>query len=61
MWEGKGALGKLFAGLLNGDPMAWLFVSIFVALLVGFGIAMVVVKRKLKREDDERAKRYGRK
>lgn len=54
------AFGQLFDGLAEGDPVAWGGVIFFALLAAGFGIAILVVKRKHQREDDERARRYGR-
>ncbi|OWK45431.1 hypothetical protein [Fimbriiglobus ruber] len=56
-----GAIAQLFEDLANGDPIAWAFVGFFVVLAVGLGLFVLKIRRDLRREDEARAKKYGRK
>ena len=55
------ALAEWLDGLSEGDPVAVGLLIGFGVFLAIFGVIIVKVRRDLKREDDARAKRYGRK
>ncbi|MFO0850499.1 MAG: hypothetical protein U0871_18365 [Gemmataceae bacterium] len=55
------AISRLFEDLSAGDPLAWGFVGLFVVVGVGLGLFTLKVRRGLRREDEAKAKRYGRK
>jgi hypothetical protein len=46
---------------MNGDIVAVSFVTFFLVVAVGLGLFVWKVKRDLRREDEERDRKYGRK
>ncbi len=52
------ALANLMEDLGNGDPLAWGIVIGGLVILAGFGIAILVVRKKLKQDDDNFANRH---
>ena len=56
--------GSAFVQLLDdlgtGDPVAWGFVGLFVVVAIGLGLFTLKIHRDFKREDEAKAKKYGR-
>ena len=55
------AIVRLFEALGEGDAFAWGFVGFFVVVGLGIGLFALKISRDHRREDEERAKKYGRK
>lgn len=55
------AIRRFLEDLMAGDPVALTFVAVFATLAALLGLAVLLIRRKLRREDEERARRYGRK
>jgi hypothetical protein len=54
------AINRLLEDLSAGDPVAWGFVAVIAVLALGFGLLWLKVRRDLQREDEARARKYGR-
>jgi hypothetical protein len=55
------AILRFFEDLGDGDPLAWGFVALFAVIALALGLFVLKVRRDLRREDEARAKKYGRK
>jgi hypothetical protein len=55
------AIARFLEDLVAGDPVALTFVGVFAVIGAVFGVFMLVIRRNQRREDEERARRYGRK
>jgi hypothetical protein len=55
------ALAEFFRRLLDGDPVALGIVAGFLIVAASAGVIVYLVHLKLKREDEARARRHGRK
>ncbi|MFL5331317.1 MAG: hypothetical protein ACJ8C4_20715 [Gemmataceae bacterium] len=54
------AIGEFLDALFEGDPVALGLVGVVLVILLLFGLFVLKVRRDLRREDDEQARRYGR-
>lgn len=54
-------LADLFKRVIDGDPVAIGLVVLFLVLAGLSGVILVFVRRKLRREDEEWARKRGRK
>jgi hypothetical protein len=55
------AISRFFEDLSAGDPVALGLVSALAVVGIALGVFVFFIRRKLMREDESRAKRYGRK
>jgi F0F1-type ATP synthase assembly protein I len=55
------AISEFFDRLADGDPVALGIVGFFVVLGIVAGIFILIVRRKMKQDDEAQAKKYGRK
>ena len=56
----RGAIGEFFKRLSDGDPVAIGFVVGFLVLALIAGLVVLMVRRRLRREDEEWARKRGR-
>lgn len=56
----RGAIGEFFKRLGDGDPVAIGFVVGFLVLALIAGVIVLLVRRRLQREDEEWARKHGR-
>jgi hypothetical protein len=54
------AIAAFFEKLMDGDPIALGFVGFFAVLAIAAALFVLKVRRDLRREDEETARRYGR-
>ncbi|MDB5309262.1 MAG: hypothetical protein JWO38_3464 [Gemmataceae bacterium] len=54
------AISRFLEQLADGDPIALGFVGFFVVVGLAVGLYVLKVRRDLRREDEERSRRYGR-
>ncbi len=55
------ALSQLFDNLAAGDTVTWAVVGVFLAVFAGIALFALKVHFDMKKEDAERATKYGRK
>jgi hypothetical protein len=51
--------GKFFRGLIEGDPVALTVAGIFAVIIAAALLVWWKIARDLRREDEERQRRYG--
>lgn len=54
------AIAQFFEDLDKGDPVAVGFVVVIGTIALALGLFVLKVRRDLRKEDEKRAKRYGR-
>ena len=57
----RGAISALLEDLGAGDPVSWGIVGLFVVVGGAIGLYTLKIHRDFKREDAEKARKYGRK
>jgi hypothetical protein len=57
----RGAINQFLDDLSVGDPVAIGLVAVVAVIGIGLGLFVLKVRRDLKREDDAKARKYGRK
>ncbi len=55
-----GAISKFLEQLADGDPIAVGFVAVILFIALALGLFVLKVRRDLRREDEARARKYGR-
>ncbi len=55
------AISRFFEDLSDGDPVALGLVTVLAVIFVGVGLFVLKVRRDLRREDEAKARKYGRK
>ena len=55
----RGALSALLEDLGKGDPVSWGIVGFFVVVGSAIGLYILKVHRDFRREDAEKARKYG--
>ena len=55
------AINRFFEDLSAGDPVALGLVAVLAAICIGVGLFVLKVRRDLRREDEAKARKYGRK
>lgn len=55
------AISRFFEDLSAGDPVALGLVALLAVICIGVGLFVLKVRRDLRREDEAKARKYGRK
>ncbi len=55
------ALGRFLEDLMAGDAVALTLVGVIATIAILLGVFVLMIRRKLRLEDEERAKKYRRK